>query len=144
MNRALALDLGDVRIGVAVSDPLGITAQPLPPLQAIGPKKDLGRVEALADEWEARRIVVGLPLSLDGSTGERARMALDFAERLRRRRRDLVVLTWDERLTSVEAERTMRDAGLSSRARRGKVDSVAASILLQSWLDAGSPEAPAA
>ena len=118
-----------------------MTAQPLEQLRAIGPKKDLGQVLALAKTWEARRVLIGLPLSMDGSRGERAEKALAFAEALRRRDRGLTVLTWDERLTSVEAERAMGAAGLSSRQRRGKVDSIAASILLQSWLDAGSPEA---
>jgi putative Holliday junction resolvase len=133
--RALGLDLGSKRIGVAVSDRSGTLASPLTVLERAGDRRrDHERIRTLVDEEEAELVVVGLPLSLDGSVGPSARGALDEAGELA----SVVgvpVETFDERLTTVTAARHQREAGVPSRARRSTVDQVAAAVLLQAWLD---------
>jgi putative Holliday junction resolvase len=143
-GRILALDLGDVRIGLAISDPLGITAQPAGNLESRGVKKDLGRVRDLVREREVVEVVVGHPLLLSGRAGERALAAEEFARHLRQMLRDVPVELWDERWTTTEAERVMTAAGVRRARRRKVVDSLAAVVLLQSYIDAraersGSP-----
>jgi len=142
VERTLALDLGDRRIGLALSDALGWTAGPLPSLTRIGWKKDLSALRSLIGEHEVRRIVVGLPIRMDGTEGERARLTHEFIERLRRAV-PIPVETWDERLTTVEAERTLIQAEVRREKRRQVVDSMAASLILQGYLDyrnaGGSP-----
>lgn len=143
-GRILALDLGDVRIGLAISDPLGITAQPAGNLESRGVKKDLGRVRDLVREREVVEVVVGHPLLLSGRAGERALAAEEFARQLRQMLRDVPVELWDERWTTTEAERVMTAAGVRRARRRKVVDSLAAVVLLQSYIDAraersGSP-----
>jgi len=135
-GRVLAVDLGDVRVGVAVSDPLGVTAQPLPTIPARIAGGAVGAVAALIGEHGAGEVVVGLPLLMSGEEGERARLARSFARRLSERVPGVVVTLWDERLSSVEAERRMGEGGVRSRDRRGRVDAVAAALILQSYLDA--------
>jgi putative Holliday junction resolvase len=139
-GRVLALDLGDVRIGTALSDSLGITAQPLGTLERIGPRKDLKRIEGLVSEHEARIVIVGYPLLMSGEEGNSAAEAREFAEALRKRLRGVDVELWDERLTTVEAERTMITGGATRRQRRKRVDTVAAVLILQSYLDSKSLE----
>ena len=131
----MGLDYGDRRIGVALSDPLGLTARPLLTLTRQSGRDDLARLAGLAREHEVRRIVIGLPLAMDGSRGERVRLTEVFMERVRRAT-GLPVEAWDERLTTVQAERTLLEADTSRRRRRQVIDQVAAVILLQSWLDA--------
>ena len=138
-SRVLAVDLGDARIGVAVSDLLGMTATPLDPLQAIGPRKDLAQVERVAREWSAETVLIGWPRSLDGSTNERAEQAEAFARELARRNPRWNVELCDERFSTVEAERNLADAGVRGRKRRQKVDGAAAAILLQAYLDGRPP-----
>ncbi|MCP3982381.1 MAG: Holliday junction resolvase RuvX [bacterium] len=137
-GRLLAVDLGQVRIGLALSDPLGITAQPLETLQAIGPKRDLQNVAEVAREHEATTVVVGLPLLLSGEDGEAARGARAFAEGLGRRLPGVRIALWDERLTTVQAERAMIAGNARRSRRREAIDVVAAVIILQSFLDAGA------
>jgi len=134
-GRVLSVDLGDVRIGLAISDPLGITAEPLEPLGAIGKKRDLQAVERLVSEMEVATVVVGWPLLLSGEEGPRALAAREFADRLRMRLRGVNVLLWDERLTTVEAERVLIEGGVRRRKRRGKVDGLAAVLILTGFLD---------
>src|SRR5262245_52540011 len=100
------MDLGEKRIGLALSDPLGWTAAPLPALARIGWKKDLAALRRLVQEHSIVRIVVGLPLRMSGEEGEQARQAREFAARLQREL-EVPVETWDERLTTVQAERTL-------------------------------------
>jgi putative Holliday junction resolvase len=132
--RVLALDIGEKRIGVAVSDPSGTVASPLVVLDArkvLGDGQDLRR---LAEEYEIGLVVVGLPLSLDGSEGPQAGAVRRAAKRLA----GFLPLPFefvDERLSSTQAIRSMGEAGASSRDARGSVDMVAAAIFLQSYLD---------
>lgn len=145
-RRILALDLGDVRIGVAVSDPLGMTGQPLEALPRIGPRKDAGRIAALVGEWEVGTIVVGLPRLMSGAEGSAAAAAREFAGRLERRLPQVRVLLWDERLTTAQVEREMIAGGVRRARRREVVDGLAATLVLQSFLEAsstvGEPRAP--
>ena len=132
----MGLDYGERRIGVALSDPLGLTAQPLATVERTGSlDADLATLAALAREHAVERIVLGLPLALDGARGERARTVEGFARRLERVS-GLPVESWDERLTSVQAERALLEADLSRRRRRQLIDRAAAVLILQSWLDA--------
>ena len=138
-GRVLGVDPGTVRVGLAISDPLGLTAQPLEPLQVRGMRDAAASVGRVAVEHGAARIVIGLPLHLSGAEGERAQAARELARRLRGALRGVVVELWDERLTSAEASRVL---GASRGPRRaGRVDTVAAQLILQSYLDAGGGEA---
>jgi putative Holliday junction resolvase len=136
---ALAIDLGDKTIGLAVSDALGITAQGLATLERHGGRRDLDAVRAVCVEREVGRIVVGLPRNMDGSEGPRALKSRAFARGLQEALA-LPVFFWDERLTTAEAERLLISADVS-RAKRAKViDKLAAQLILQGWLEAGCPE----
>jgi putative Holliday junction resolvase len=132
-NRILALDLGKRRIGLALSDPLGITAQGLPTLQRTNIREDLSALAQLAAENEVAFILLGHPLLMSGREGRQAEYTRAFAERLSERT-GLDVQLWDERLTTVEAERVLRDSGMSIAKRAKAVDKLAAQILLQSYL----------
>jgi putative Holliday junction resolvase len=134
-GRVMGLDYGERRIGLALSDPLGITAQPLRTLERVTLAADLEVLAALARHHEVERFVVGLPLALDGTRGERVRRTEEFAARLGRAT-GLPVEAWDERFTSVQAERTLLEADLSRRRRREVIDTTAAVLILQGWLDA--------
>jgi putative pre-16S rRNA nuclease len=135
LGRILALDLGSKRIGVAVSDRSGTIASPLTVLARTGARQqDHERIRCLVVEEEAERVIVGLPLSLDGTVGPAARGAADEAEQLS----SVVgvpVETFDERLTTVSADRLLQERGVRGDARRKVVDKVAAAVMLQSWLD---------
>jgi putative Holliday junction resolvase len=131
MARVLGIDLGTVRVGLAVSDPQRLLAQPLD----VVPRE--GAEDAIADrtrELEVGEVVVGIPLRMDGSHGPEADAAEDFAQTLEELL-GLPVARWDERLSTKEAERSMRAAGANSRKQRGVVDKVAAAMVLQSFLD---------
>lgn len=131
-GRVIGIDLGDSRVGIALSNPDRTVASPLQVLKRSG---ELHReIAGLVDEWEANRVVVGLPLSLDGRVGPAAKKALAEVDRLGATLR-VPVETYDERLTTVSAERLMTEAGLDSRNQRKVVDKIAAAILLQAWLD---------
>jgi putative holliday junction resolvase len=131
----LALDLGSRRIGVAVSDRSGTIASPLTVLARSGSRRqDHERIRRLVAEEEAERVIVGLPLSLDGTIGPAARGAADEAEQLSSVV-DVPVETFDERLTTVSADRILLERGMRADARRRVVDKLAAAVMLQSWLD---------
>ncbi len=131
-GRVLGVDLGDKRIGIALSNPDRTVSSPLVVLQRSG---QLHReIADLLNEWDAVGLIVGLPLSLDGSIGPAATKALAEVDKLGATLR-VPVETYDERLTTISAERMMTDAGLDSRSQRKVVDMIAASILLQGWLD---------
>ena len=133
--RALGVDLGTKRIGVALSDSAGTMALPYEVVTRCGDEAtDHRRILALAAEAEVETIVVGLPLSLDGREGPAARSALDEAARLASVA-GVPVVTFDERLTTVTAQRDLRQAQMGGRAQRKVIDKVAAAVLLQHWLD---------
>lgn len=133
--RVVGVDLGSRRVGVAVSDRTGILASPLLVLQRSGdPAADHRRLAEVVAEAEAELVVVGLPLSLDGATGPAARAAIEEASVLA----EVVgvpVETYDERLTTVSAQRALRAAGTKARRQRAVIDQAAATVMLQSWLD---------
>lgn len=141
MPRALALDYGTVRLGVAVSDPLGAFAQPLPYLPATPPKAALEKLQGLCQEYDIDRIVLGLPKNMDGSEGESAQAARQLGAAVERAT-GLAVVFIDERLTTAAAERVLLEADLSRRKRREKVDGVAAAMILQTYLDMPLPPSP--
>lgn len=132
--RVLAIDFGLRRIGLAVSDTLGITAQGLPTLQRTAIRKDIEYIRALADDYSVGRIIVGNPIGHAGNATGMSRHAEEFANKLGSRLTCPVEL-WDERLTSVEANRMLKTAGLSITKRRQAVDRVSAVLLLQNYLD---------
>jgi putative Holliday junction resolvase len=134
-GRILALDPGARRVGVAVSDPLGITAQPHAVLDATSPRL-MEEIARLAADLDAERIVVGLPIGLSGREGPAAAAARAFAAAVAQATGRAVLLV-DERFTSVSAERVLVQAGLSGRRRRAVRDRVAAAVLLQAYLDGG-------
>ena len=134
--RVLGIDLGDKRIGVALSDPMGWTAQGLDVITGGGGSKgDIRRIREIAAKYEVEKVVVGLPLNMDGSSWPRAEKARDFASRLARAI-GLPVELWDERLTTVEAERLLSEADMKRDKRRQVVDKMAAVLILQNYLDA--------
>ena len=134
-GRILALDLGTVRVGLALSDPLRITGQPMGRLPRRALRDDLTALIEIVRENDVATVVVGYPLLMSGIVGERALDAQAFVERLRAEVHCPVVL-WDERLTTVQAERALIEGNVSRKNRRKVVDSAAAALLLQSWLDA--------
>jgi len=133
MKRWLGLDLGHVRIGVALSDPLGMTAQPLTVLKSGGTQKDMMTIGELVNQHEVSRVVVGLPINMDGTESAQTKKIRDFASKLSGRL-NVPVFFIDERLTSRQAERMMTESGVSGKKQRGKVDQIAAALLLQSAL----------
>jgi putative pre-16S rRNA nuclease len=132
-GRVLGIDLGEVRVGVAISDDLGLLAHPLETIDALR-RDPYDRVEELAREKQVDAIIVGVPRNMDGSFGPAALKAREVIERLRERV-SCRVIPWDERLTTVAAERALREAGRKAKEQRSVVDQVAAQILLQSWID---------
>jgi len=136
LGRILAVDLGERRIGLALSDPLGLTAQGLPTAGRRNKREDLNFVESLVRRHDVSRVLIGHPLNMDGSEGPQARKARAFAEALSKRvSSSVTVELWDERLTSVEAEVMLDPSTMGESRRRGRVDQLAATILLQSYLD---------
>jgi putative Holliday junction resolvase len=140
--RLLALDLGEARIGVALSDESETLATGLATLRSIGPRKDAQAVAALVREHGAGEVVLGMPYRLDGTVGPQGEKVAAFAERLRRSLKVPVVLR-DERLTSVEADERLASAGVRRRDRRARIDRAAAALVLQEYLDERRAAAPA-
>jgi putative Holliday junction resolvase len=136
--RILALDLGERRVGVAISDPDGIMAHPLVQLEPRGRRDLVASVVALAEEHEAGRVVAGIPLLPDGTRGEQARRAEGVIAALREVLK-VPVVEWDERFSTEDAQEKLRDAGVKPRQRRGRLDKAAAAVILQAYLDAGAP-----
>lgn len=133
-KRILGLDVGEKRIGVAVSDPLGVTAQGLGVLIRKDRDADLARLKEMVGDYRVEKIVVGVPRHMDGRPGKQAQEILDLAAALGKVLAAEVV-AWDERLTTREAERVLIQADLSRRRRRQVVDQVAAVLILQGYLD---------
>lgn len=136
--RALGLDLGTKTIGLAVSDELGITAQGLTTLERKNLKKDLEALAERVEEYGVDRFVIGLPLNMDGSEGPRAEFTRKFGGQLENATK-LPVIYWDERLTTVAAHRVLSEADVSGRKRKQLIDQVAATLILQGWMDAQRP-----
>jgi putative pre-16S rRNA nuclease len=132
--RFLGLDVGDARIGVALSDESATIAGGLRTLVRVGPKKDVKAVVALLREHQAGELVVGLPRRLDGSIGPQAQKVLDFMEALRPAA-GVPVVAWDERFTTALAQQALIEGEVSRRDRKGTVDKVAAILILQNYLD---------
>jgi putative Holliday junction resolvase len=132
--RVLGVDFGERRIGLAVSDDLGITARPLHAIESRGYRADAARVAEVAREQGADAIVVGLPLRMGGELSPLAKRAQRFARALRAAVEAPVSL-WDERLSTVEAEQAMAEARVKRGKRRDQVDAAAAAVILQSYLD---------
>lgn len=135
--RIMGLDLGSKTVGVAISDPLLITAQGIEIIRRKEENKlrqTLARIEALIEEYGVDTIVLGLPKNMNDTLGERAQLSLDFKEKLERRT-GLPVVMWDERLTTVAADKAMMEAGIRREKRKDYVDKIAACLILQGYLD---------
>ncbi|WP_195575972.1 Holliday junction resolvase RuvX [Paenibacillus sp. 1001270B_150601_E10] len=135
--RILGLDYGDRKIGVAVSDALGWTAQGLEVIVRTSEERDLKRLEQIVKDHEVEAIVLGLPKNMNGTVGPRGEISIAYAETLRQSL-GLPVHLWDERLSTVSAERTLLEADVSRKKRRQVVDKMAATIILQTYLDYNS------
>ena len=135
--RIMGLDYGSKTVGVAISDPLGITAQAVETIWRKDEnklRKTCARIEELISEYEVERIVLGLPKHMNNDLGERAEKALAFGEMVKRRT-GLEVVMWDERLTTVEAERTLIENNVRRENRKQYIDKIAAVFILQGYLD---------
>ena len=135
--RIMGLDYGSKTVGVAMSDPLGITAQAVETIWRKDEnklRKSCARIEELINEYEVERIVLGLPKHMNNDLGERAQKALAFGEMVKRRT-GLEVVMWDERLTTVEAERTLIENNVRRENRKQYIDKIAAVFILQGYLD---------
>jgi putative holliday junction resolvase len=138
LGRALGIDYGAKRIGIAVSDALGIAATAVEVIEEANVDKAVARIAAIAKDRGVRTLVVGIPVNMDGSTHASDGQVRAFAERCAKAT-GLPVEYVDERLTTRQAERHLWNAGLAQKRRKARVDMVAASLLLQSWLDSKKP-----
>ena len=137
MERIMGLDFGSKTVGVAVSDGLGLTAQGVEIIRRTSENKlrqTLARIESLIGEYEVGKIVLGFPKNMNNTIGERAEKTLAFKEMLERRT-GLPIVMWDERLTTVAADRVLIEAGVRRENRKGYVDEIAAVFILQGYLD---------
>mgnify|MGYP001240450276 FL=1 len=132
--RIMGLDVGSKTIGVSVSDELGITAQGVTVIRRTQPDSDLAQVEDWVNRLKVEHIVIGLPINMDGSTGEMGKSARQFAQSIKERT-GLPVTLWDERLSTRFSERVLLEANVSRKKRKQVVDKMAAAIILQSYLD---------
>ena len=132
--RILALDAGERRIGIALSDPEGILAIPIAAIVRKDEETDFAAILDLVHQHGVERIVVGLPYSMNGSVGRQAKQVQDFVDRLSQRM-PVPVATWDERLSTVAAGKMLRDAGTKKNRKKEKLDATAAAIILQTYLD---------
>jgi putative Holliday junction resolvase len=138
MKRIMAVDWGERRVGIALSDESRTIASPLEVLsRSPGLDKDIGKIKELAAGNEVEIIVLGMPIRLDGSVGQAAEEVTVVAERMRDVH-GLTVVTWDERLSTAEAERALIGGDVSRKKRKGLIDQVAAAIFLQAYLDSGA------
>lgn len=137
----MAVDLGERRIGLALSDEGEVLASPLATVISVGPRKDAEKIATIGAQNSVELYVVGVPRRLDGSVGEQGEKCLAFAERLRRAS-DRTVQTWDESYSTVMAQANMIGAGVRRRRRREQIDAMAAAVILQEFLDARSHHVP--
>src|SRR5947208_109092 len=136
--RTLALDIGKRRIGVAVSDPLGVVARPVETVRSVSLNVDVARITEIASNLEAEKIVIGDPLHMSGDAGTMSNRAHKFGELLRTVS-NLPIHYCDDRLTSVEAQRILQEQGVPPRKAREQIDAVAAAVILQSYLNTLKP-----
>lgn len=136
--RIMALDLGTRTIGVAVSDVTGLIANGIETVRRTSPERDFSRLEQLVAQWKIGEIVLGYPKNMNGTIGERAKVSEQFAEELKNRFPGISVVLWDERLSTVAAERVLIDADLQRKKRRKVIDMMAAVVILQNYLDSRS------
>lgn len=134
MKRALGIDLGDARIGIAISDELGMLAHPVETIVVKETADPLARVVQIAKERDVGHIIIGLPKNMDGTAGAATDKVRAFADKLREHAVCPVKL-WDERLTTVAAQRALHEAGRNAKQSRAVIDQVAAQMILQGWLD---------
>lgn len=132
--RIIGLDVGDRRIGVAISDELGITAQGLEVIETSGNGKDIERILELIKKYNATQVVLGLPVNMNGTIGPRGELTKKFGDKLKKFT-NVTIDYWDERLTTVVAEKALIEADLSRKKRKGVIDKLAAVLILQNYLD---------
>ena len=132
-ERIVCLDIGDVRIGVAVSDPTGTIASPLEVIRRVGWGPDIRKIKSICERYQTNRVLSGLPLNMDGTEGFQAQKVRSFCEQLEGA--GLHVFFQDERLSTVSAEEVLIEGSVSRSGRRQVIDKVAASVILQQWLD---------
>ena len=136
-ERIMGLDYGSKTIGVAISDALGLTAQPLETIERSGENKlrrSLARLAEIVREKDIKKIVVGLPINMDGRSGERAALTLEFVEKLKLRV-DIPIVMQDERLTTVEADEILDESGVKKQDRKQFIDQIAAGIILKEYME---------
>lgn len=134
MDRMMAIDYGDARVGVAVSDPLGITAQGVETIKNTGRRALFARLSELIAQYKPSVIVIGLPKNMNGTLGERAQKSMDFEQQLKEIYAGKTEL-FDERLTTVSAIRTLNETNTRGKRRKGVVDTVAATLILQAYME---------
>ncbi|MEM7232934.1 MAG: Holliday junction resolvase RuvX [Planctomycetota bacterium] len=137
-GRVLGVDHGDVRFGFAISDVTRTIARPFDVVEGKEPVI-LDWIEATVQEEEVVEIVLGLPMNMDGSLGKKAKQILEFRDRLAKRV-EVPIETWDERLTTVQAQYDLEEQGITGRKQKGKIDAAAAQVILRSYLDRPRPE----
>ena len=136
MGRILGIDYGEARTGIAISDPLGITAQGLETINSQGSDKViLRRIAELVEQYEIEKFVIGNPLNMDGTESERSKLTQEFIHKLNSRFNKIPVFSVDERLTTVEAHRTMNDLNIKNRKKKDVVDTIAAVYILEQYMN---------
>ncbi|WP_276837819.1 Holliday junction resolvase RuvX [Anaerovibrio lipolyticus] len=135
MERALALDVGDRTIGIAVSDLLGMTAQGVETIRRTTMEDDINRIKELTAEYETTKMVVGYPRNMNGTEGPRCEFVKEFCEEIKKVIPDANIILWDERLSTVAATRSLIEADVSRKKRKKVIDKMAAVFILQGWLD---------
>ncbi|HOM01614.1 MAG TPA: Holliday junction resolvase RuvX [Acetivibrio sp.] len=134
--RVMGIDYGDSRIGIAISDPLGWTAQALETINWKGDVEvPIKRISELIEEYDVKTVIIGFPKNMDGTVGARGEKTIEFIEFLKERIKNIEVIKWDERLTTVAANRTMHEMGVKKSKKKLVVDQIAAVYILQGYLD---------
>ncbi|MFY9483343.1 MAG: Holliday junction resolvase RuvX [Tissierellaceae bacterium] len=134
MERILGLDVGDKTIGVAVSDPLGLTAQGVTTIKRVGKKKDYQAIQDLIEEYQVKKVVVGLPKNMNNTLGPQGEKVIKFAEKIKNKFKiDLIYI--DERMTTMSAERILIEGDVRRENRKKYIDKLAATYILQTYLD---------
>ena len=135
MKRYLGLDIGDRTIGIAVSDPIGLTAQGVETIRRKNLEKDLARLGELMEQYETRSLVSGYPKNMNGTEGDRCEVVKAFLEKVKKQYPDVEIALWDERLSTVAATRSLLEGDVSRKKRKKVIDKMAAVFILQGYLD---------
>lgn len=133
--RYMGIDYGDARVGVAITDPLGITSQGLETVPNKVYDKMIDRISELILEYKPQKIIVGLPKNMDGTVGERGEISKQFVDDLKQKHTDIEFILWDERLSTVQASRVLNETNTRGKKRKNVIDTVAASIILESYIN---------